>query len=331
MGSGRSCVIRVGIIGMGYMGGVHLRNWRVLQDVQVVAVCDARPIIDSGTQGNISAGTGSLSLEGVTVDTEITEMLAMETLDAVSITLPTHLHRAVSIQALEAGVHVLCEKPMALSLEDCDAMIAASQQAGKRLMIAHCIRFWPQYVRVKECAESGIYGRVAAAGFSRLSAAPGWDSDSWFADPARSGGIALDLHIHDLDFIQWLLGPPERIRAGSVPLPNGMEGHIETLLDYPGGCVVTASASWMMPESFGFSMTFKVIFEQAAMIFDGKTLTIYPSEGEPFIAGLPEENGYLGEIRYFAECISGQSDCKEVITPEQARESVRMALETIAS
>ena len=139
--------MKIAIIGMGFMGCMHLRNWQKQDNVQITAVCDANPIQTKGRQGNIDTGdSGDLDLSEISVYTDVADMLAQEELDAVSITLPTHLHKIISIQCLKAGVNVLCEKPMALNLADCDEMIAAAKAADKELMIAHCIRFWPEYL-----------------------------------------------------------------------------------------------------------------------------------------------------------------------------------------
>lgn len=314
-------MIRVGVIGLGFMGATHLRNWQVIDGVTVVAVCDANPISETAKQGNIDTGSDALNLNGVAIHTDVAEMLATENLDAVSIALPTHLHKAVAIQCLEAGTHVLCEKPMALNVADCDAMIEAATQAGKQLMVAHCIRFWPEYAWVKQVVERGEYGKVLAADFERLTAAPAWADDSWLADPAKSGGLALDLHIHDLDYIQYLFGAPTNIRSVGTR-------HVQTQVDYGDGRAITAAASWAMPASFGFQMAFKIMLENAALIFDGNALRVYPSDGEPFVPELAEGDGYKGEIEYFAQVVAG-TNTKTAITSEQARESVRMALETI--
>ena len=318
---------RIGIIGLGFMGGVHLKNWQLQQTAQVVAVCNKRPIAGRSKSGNIQAGSDKLNLEGASFYTELADMLSNEELDAVSIALPTYLHKEVSVQCLEAGLHVLCEKPMALTLEDCDSMIAAAHKAGRHLMIAHCIRFWPEYIWVKKAVEEGQYGNVLAADFTRLTHAPAWDSDSWFADTDKSGGVALDLHIHDLDYIQYLFGEPEAIGSQCARYENGVLGHIQTWLDYPDTGMVSATASWMMPESFGFDMAFKVLFERAAAILDGGVLKVYPVDGDVFEPELKAGDGYQGEIEYFAQLISGNNE-ETLITPEQTRESVRMALES---
>ena len=315
-------MMRVGIIGLGFMGATHLRIWQALDEVQVVAVCDANPILGEAKQGNLDVAGEKLNLDGVAIYVDAADMFSKESLDAVSITLPTHLHKQVSIQALEAGVHVLCEKPMALNLADCDAMIAASKKAGKHLMVAHCIRFWPAYTWAKLAVEGGEYGKVLSANFSRLTYAPAWDGDSWLSDPSKSGGIALDLHIHDLDFIQYLFGAPKDIRS----ICSGTR-HVQTWVGYADGVVVSATASWLMPESFGFEMSYKIIFEKAAVVFDGTGLKVFPADGESFSPELGEGDGYTGEIEYFSGMVSGTNSGSDM-TPEQARESVRMALET---
>ncbi|VGO11505.1 Putative 4,5-dihydroxyphthalate dehydrogenase [Pontiella desulfatans] len=320
-------MIRVGIMGMGYMGGVHLRNWQAREDAKVVAVCDINPAFGA-TQGNIETGGDGLNLDGVAVYRSAAEMLAAETLDAVTVALPTHLHKAATIQSLAAGLHVLCEKPMALSVQDCDEMIAAAKTAGKELMIAHCIRFWPEYAWLKSAVESEAFGAVKAADFSRLASAPAWSADSWFANPAKSGGMALDLHIHDLDFIQYLFGAPAAIESEHAALANGQPGHVVSRMDYGAGKVVTATASWMMPPSFGFRMGFRVVFENAAAVLDGDGLMVYPPEGDAYAPERHVGNGYQREIEYFAARVAGPAG-KDVITPEQARESVRLTLETM--
>ena len=218
---------------------------------------------------------------------------------------------------------MLCEKPMALNVPDCDVMIAAASKAGRHLMVAHCVRFWPEYAWAKKVVEGGEYGQVLVAGFSRLTYAPEWADGSWLSDSAKSGGIALDLHIHDLDFIQYLFGAPTSIRSAC-----SKSRHVQTWVGYDDDRVISATASWMMPKSFGFKMAYDIVFEKAAAVFDGTALTVYLPDGESFSPELDEGDGYRGEIEYFCNLIAG-TNTKTIITPEQARESVRMALETI--
>jgi len=179
--------------------------------------------------------------------------------------------------------------------------------------------------------ESGEYGKVLAADFQRLSAPPvGW-SGNWFMDVSKSGGVVLDLHIHDLDYIQYLFGIPQKIRSATSRLDNGMQGHVLSVLDYGDNRIVSATGSWVMPSSFGFKMGFNIIFEKGLIVFDSMAKTmlkVYPSEGDSFAPEIDEGDAYEAEIEYFFSVITGVN--KEVIvTPEQSRESVSMAVEVV--
>ncbi len=324
-------MIKVGIVGFGVMGRTHFRAWQAQAGAEVAAVCEANPEVLArvAADGNLEQQAGAIDLDGVALYADCDTMLAEAGLDVVSITLPTHLHPAFTIRALEGGVHVLCEKPMALTTEACDTMIAAATRTGKRLMIAQCIRFWPEYAWARNAIVDGRFGAVLAASFDRLGAAPGWSKDSWFSDPAKSGGVTLDLHIHDVDFVQYLFGPPVAIRASGARFANGMLGHIVSECLYNDNKTVTATASWMMSASYGFSMGFRIALEQATLVFaSGHTpgLRVYPAEGEVYSPGdLAQGDGYSGEIAHFLALVAGEAD--PVVTPEQAKESVRMALQ----
>jgi len=328
-------MIKVGVVGFGVMGRTHFHAWQGQAGAEVCAVCEANPevLAKVEAEGNLEQQAGAIDLEGIAIYSDYDKMLAEAGLDAVSITLPTHLHPAFTIKALEAGVHVLCEKPMALTTEACDTMIAAAERTGKQLMIAQCIRFWPEYAWTHAAIADGRFGAVLAANFDRLGAAPGWSKDSWFSDPAKSGGVTLDLHIHDVDFVQYLFGSPQAIRASGSCFDSGMLGHIVSEFRYEDEKTVTATASWMMSSSFGFAMGFRIALEQATLVFASghdPALTVYPAEGEVYSPDdLAEGDGYSGEIAHFTALVAG--DAEPVITPEQAKESVGMALEAAAA
>lgn len=325
--------LRVGIIGLGFMGGMHLKNWARRSDAKLVAVCDKRPLHATQVNEVIGESDAPADCSDIVHYTDPVTMLATASLDAVSITLPTHLHQDVTTQALAHGVHVLCEKPMALTVEECDTMIAAAEAAGKTLMIGHCVRFWPAYAWARQAVTDGRYGALRAANFERLSARPAWSEGDWLSDEIKSGGIALDLHVHDLDFIQYLLGKPDQLKAHTTTFPDGVTGHIRTHVSYPDlDAVISATASWMMPPSFGFGMGFTILLEQAALIFDSRADTpfvVYPADGDAVVPVLEAEDGYSREIDYFVELIRTGLPNTVIPSPE-ARESVRMAREVMA-
>ncbi|HEY3378277.1 MAG TPA: Gfo/Idh/MocA family oxidoreductase, partial [Armatimonadota bacterium] len=207
-------MIRIGMVGMGGISGAHLPAYEKLADIaQVVARCDKIPERADGTAKGVAINIGGPAATALqaTAYTDYRELLADPEVDVVDICLPTDLHAEVAIAALQAGKHVLCEKPMALNVAQCDRMIAAAQASGSIFMIAQCIRFWPAYVYLKELVDSGKYGKLTSAQFSRLSGPPIWASENWLLTPERSGGSLLDLHIHDTDYLSFLLGTPTSV------------------------------------------------------------------------------------------------------------------------
>ena len=185
----------------------------------------------------------------------------------VDVCLPTYLHAEHVIAAARAGKHVLCEKPMALSLEQADAMIEATEQAGVAFMVGHTLRFWPEYVAIKDLVSRGELGKPVAVAATRLGTAPTWSWDRWLLDPERGGGAVPDLHIHDIDYIAWLLGKPRSVMARGVRSANGCWDHVFTTLDYEDGAAAFAEGTFFVPPSFPFTMTFRAICENGTAEF----------------------------------------------------------------
>jgi predicted dehydrogenase len=193
---------------------MHYRCWKARDDAQIAAICDANENIVEDSKkavGNIEGAEDAVDFTGINIYSDFGKMLTEEKLDAVSIALPTFVHAQYTIEALVSGVHVLCEKPMGLNVTECESMMAAAKSSGKVLQIGHCVRFWPEYAKTKEIVAGGEYGRVLAATFQRLAATPTWSQDNWILNDERSGGVALDLHIHDTDFVQYLFGKPRAV------------------------------------------------------------------------------------------------------------------------
>jgi len=156
-------MLRIGIVGWGFMGKMHFRCYKSATNVEVTAICDAdakQLQNSSGVAGNISGAEDDLDLSNIALYSDLSKMLAEEKLDALSIASPTFLHASQTIEALNAGVHVFCEKPMSLNSGDCREMAEVAKQSGKTLQIGHCIRFWPEYVQAKEIIDSQKYGKV---------------------------------------------------------------------------------------------------------------------------------------------------------------------------
>lgn len=323
-------VKRVAIVGFGFMGRMHYGNWMKMKGAEVVALCDRN--LDQFTEpivgGNIEGADTTTDFGDAVIYDDFDRMLAEAKPDVISLTLPTPLHVPLTLKALAAGVSVLCEKPMALTAKDCDIMVQAAEKApkGAKLMVAHCLRFWPCYVYLKKLVESKKYGAVKAASFRRFSAPPGWQKgDVWFKDESRSGGVALDLHIHDTDMVNYLFGMPKAVTSQAAYGSEGEMQYISTLYDYDG-MAITAEGSWIMTPSLGFEATFMVTFEKAVVIMDGRRqqpLCVYPLRGKAFEPKLKTGEGYEYEIKWFLDVLNGKA-VEQVTTPQESRDSVKL-------
>ena len=322
-------MLKVGIVGLGFMGKMHFRCYNAMDNVTITAVCDAdaeQLKNTSGVSGNISGAEQELDFSDKQLFSDLTSMLAKADLDAVSITSPTFLHASQTIDALNSGKDVLCEKPMALNYSDCLKMVETAERSGKCLQIGHCIRFWPEYVQAKQIIDSEQYGKVLAASFQRLSLTPIWSWDNCFLDGNRSGGAMLDLHIHDTDYVQHVFGIPEEVFSRGVIGPSGDYDHTVTQYLYDDQKVITAEGGWIMAPEFGFEMSFKIMLEDATLLYSSAqqpTFKIFPKEGEMIIPEIEDGDGYSFEIQHFVDFISGKS-VQSVISPEQSADAVKI-------
>ena len=319
-------MIRIGIVGFGFMGKMHFKCYKQNNHVQIVAICDVdkkKLKKSTNTIGNIKGSEEPLDLTGIKLYTDFKKMLDEAELDAVSITVPTYLHCTYTLRALKSGVHVLCEKPMALNSRDAKKMMTTAKKSGKLLQIGHCIRFWPEYVTLKNVMDSGKYGRVLAATFDRLSLTPTWNWDNWMLDNTRSGGAALDLHIHDADYIQYVFGMPKKIFSRGAKGPSGGLDHVVTNFMY-NDKIVTAEGGWIMMPKFGFEMSFRVVMEKATLLYDCNqkpTLKICPYKGKIIVPRIESKDGYALEISHFIKAVLGKAVPK-ILTPKQSYDSI---------
>ena len=322
-------MLRIGIVGFGFMGRTHYRCWKAIADAKVTAICDSNPnLVDDARKavGNIGDADEAVDFDNLTVYRDFDEMIAHAQLDAVSITLPTYLHKAFTIKALDAGLHVLCEKPMALNSDEGALMMAAADRNRKRLQIGHCIRFWPEYVKTKAIIDSGKYGRVQAASFRRFAAAPTWSDDNWLVDERRSGGVGLDLHIHDTDYVQHLFGMPKAVSSDCARSRDGQLLHLSTHYRYGNDMVITAEGGWAMMPAFGFEMSFVIVLEKATLIYDctrDPVFKLCPSSGDAFTPPVSEGDGWTNQVSHFARAIA-REDVPDVLTPLQSCNSLKI-------
>ncbi|MFO8012637.1 MAG: Gfo/Idh/MocA family oxidoreductase [Phycisphaerae bacterium] len=303
--------VNVAVVGLGMMGTTHFRGYQEIPEARVVAVCDVSGKKLSGdwseAAGNIDTGSAARQdLSALRPYEDVDALLADDEVDLVDLCVPTFQHADFTVRALEAGKHVMCEKPMGRTSDECERMIAAAEQAGRVLAVGHVLRFWPEYILIKDMIDDGRYGKVTSATFTRLSPRPGWTWEDWILDESRSGGAPLDLHIHDADTVQWFFGRPERVRAVGTEEAKGM-GHIVATYHWPDGPAVVAEGGWDYPAAFPFRMEASLVFEKAAVAFStmtSPTLAVY-EEGaeEPVHPDVPAADGYTEELRYVVGCV----------------------------
>ncbi len=321
-------MLKIGIAGLGFMGQMHYRCWKVREDAQIVAICDSnRNIVEDckKTVGNIE-GTEAIDFTGINIYSDFGKMLSEEKLDAISLTLPTYLHAKHTIQALESRVNVLCEKQMGLNVGECESMIEAANSSDKLLQIGHCVRFWPEYAKVKEIIAGGEYGKVLAATFQRLSAVPTWSYENWILNEERSGGVILDLHIHDSDFVQYVFGIPKAVFSSGGKDSKGRLGHVVTQYLYDNDSVITAEGGWALMPGFGFEMSFNIVQEKATIVYDctrEPAFKVCPAEGSAFTPEVQQGDGYILQIGHFVKVIKGEQ-VAPVTTLEASRDSVKI-------
>jgi predicted dehydrogenase len=318
-------VITVAILGGGFMGASHAANYRTLEGrVRVKTVAARR-------SERAAAVAESLGAE---LTEDLGAAIADPEIDVVDICLPTALHRETAEAALAAGKHVFLEKPIALTLEEADAIVAAAERSGKLFMVGLVLRFWPEYVELRRRVAAGELGRPLAVSTVRLSPPADWNE--WMADAAQSGGVPVDLLIHDFDQMNWLLGTPRRVYA-RAPVP----GHVLAVVDYDGAQGL-AEGSMAMPRSYPFSSNVRVLGEDgvaeyafsAAPAEDGgnigasaapRGLRLYPSGGDPVTVPVASADPWGPEIAYFVECVE-QGRAPEQGTGRQARQALAVSL-----
>ncbi len=299
--------MKIGVLGLGFMGSTHLKALKSIPGVEVAVVAsdDERALSGdlSHIQGNIGGPGERLDFSNVRRYCDWQDAVRDPGIEAVDVCLPTKAHAPATIAALQAGKHVLVEKPMALDGESADAMIAAARASNRILMVAQVLRYVPEYRVMADLVKSGRLGPVRSAIFRRRCSAPAWSI--WMGNKEISGGGVFDLLIHDVDFCQHLFGLPESVSAaGHEDMATGIDW-ITAEFHYPEIGAVVVSGGWHHPKSFPFSMEYTVVADGGTIEFSsaGHPPALYRADGEKEALAIPQEDGYQKEIEYFVGCV----------------------------
>ena len=326
-------MLKYAIVGFGGLGKVHFKNLLTIEeergDIELVAICGADlGSLSKSTQLNI----GNTSLEGIDFSKynlyeSYEELFKNEELDFVVSALPTVIHKDFSVFALERGVHVFSEKPMALSLSDCESMFEAAKNKDKVLMIGQCLRFSGPYIKAKEYIESGEFGKVNRAEFFRYSATPMWGVNHWHLDRKQSGGCPIDLHVHDVDIMNYFFGMPKAVTSHSTHNKSEFE-NIFTTYEYDD-IFVTSAADWSFPQKYPFKPLLTLQFEKAAVEINGDDIMVY-TDDEVLKPQIDEEDLFFKEMKEFVECVISNKESK-IASCKSVMNSMRIAYAEISS
>ena len=326
-------MVKVGVIGAGFMGAMHSQCYNLMPGAKLVGIVDIRN--DKAAELAKKFNTKSYG--------NAEDLLKNPEVDAVDICLPTYLHPEWVIKAAAAGKSVICEKPIALKVEDADRMVEAADKYKVIFMVAQVIRFWPEYMRLKEIYDRKELGGLISLHLTRLSSTPTWGWENWLGDARKSGSALVDLHVHDTDYLLYLCGKPTSLYSCGRMVYGGC-CHVLTSFKYPD-FIVTAEGGWDFVDTFPFRMAFTANFEKGTVEYNSfavKPFAIY-TEGKSEFPVLAQENlqaegggnvsslgGYYNETKYFVECVE-KGRRPTIVTPEAARDSLALILKEYQS
>jgi predicted dehydrogenase len=316
--------MRVGVIGAGGMGRVHTSKYPHVPGVELYV--QDRNIEHSENLAN--------QFGGQMVET-VEELL--ETVDIIDVCLPTHMHAEISMRCMKAGKHVICEKPLAGSLEECDQMIACASECGVKLMPAQVVRWFPEHKAAHEAIAAGQIGKPASIRMRRGGNAPTGSSE-WFTNLEVSGGVLLDVAVHDFDWALWTVGPVESVYARSIRYNGAVSDdsfkgdYACATLTHANGCISLVEATWMDPH--GFHAGLEAAGSEGCMEFfsrDDAGIELR-QEATPLIQerpGIVADDPYLGELAAFVDSVRNNTELP--VTALEGKAAVAVALAALES
>ncbi|MDF2538609.1 MAG: oxidoreductase domain protein [Herbinix sp.] len=331
--------MKIGLIGCGGMGTVHNLSLKALSqkyDLEVTALADCRQeFLDRAEKQWQCAAKFSQGMD----------LIQQADIDAVHICLPSYLHAEHAIAAMEKGMHVFIEKPVCLTAEDCNRLLEVHKKTGVKVMVGQVVRCFEEYGYLKTVYDNRSYGSLKSIVMHRLSSDTTWGYEDWFHDMKKSGSVVLDLHIHDLDFLRYMLGEPDSFQVHSTSFESGMPNQIITNYQF-GDVFAVAEGTWDISTKMPFEAYFRACFEEATMVYSSlhePNLVVYHKDGTVTIPKLHQEykvkdttaginlselGPYYTEIKYFYECLSSNRPI-ELAPLSEGIKSVQLALKEL--
>jgi UDP-N-acetylglucosamine 3-dehydrogenase len=317
---------KVLLIGAGNMGKVHAKAYSIMDHAELAGIVDMQK--DKGQQLAHATGTRYFSSFEEALTT-------LDQIDVIDICLPTYLHKEFVKRVADEGKNVICEKPLARNLEDAQEIIQYCQDKDVRLFVGHVIRFFHEYQKAHTLLKNGAIGEAAVVRTTRGGIFPtAWND--WYADFQNSGGLVLDMIIHDFDFLRWCFGEIERVFAKSL------HGRGFARLDYAlvtlrfkSGVIAHVEGSWAhegFSSMYEFSGTDGIIEYNSAKETPLKANIRNKQQGISGVA-VPEsplkESPYFIELRHYIDCLEKKEE--SIVTTEDAYKAMEISLAAIES
>jgi len=329
-------MVKVALIGAGFIAQAHANAYKQINNADIVAVADKIE----------KTGVKFAKEYNAKYYKDSSDIFKDNNVDLADICVPTFLHEEMVLKAAKAKKHIFCEKPLTLSIKSAQNMIKAVRDSGVKAMVGHVLRFWPEYVKVKDYIDSNVLGKPLHAFCQRLAVTPDWHQDNWGASEKLGGGAALDLHIHDLDYLTWLFGKPSVVMAQGIfdPVKKESSGlvHIITAIEFKNKVSAVAEGGWEFKGEFPFTMALRILCEKGTIdwVFRaGKNIeersqvseiTVYKNDGSIEILEPEKIDAFHAELNYFIDCIENNKQV-EIATFEDGKSSLELALAAIKS
>ncbi|OQX84443.1 hypothetical protein B6D60_09340 [candidate division KSB1 bacterium 4484_87] len=311
--------MKVGIAGAGFMGEVHAECYAKLNGVQLWGVAEkSQERMDKFVTKFAPKKTYS----------DVFDMIADEEIDVIDICLPSPMHPAVAIEALKQNKHVLLEKPIALNLDDALKIKQAAEVSRGKFMVAHVLRFWPQYTVIRKSLQDQLLGQqIQEIYASRFNELPLWSEGTWIMEEKQSGGLVIDLMIHDIDFVMWNLGKVNRVWCKGIYNENDFAIQVMAVLEMKSGAVCYIEGGYLNPSGSGLSSQMRIYGSDGLleMYSHQDKIKLVETGGGQKELNVPSMDGYFEEIAYFVDCIR-QGREPEVVTAQDAIESLKVCL-----
>jgi predicted dehydrogenase len=308
------------------MGMIHYLAAQKATGGRATAICSRDPKKRAGDwrgiRGNFGPPGEQMDLSGVKTYSRLDEMVADPHIDLIDVCSPTNLHAEMALTSLKAGKHVLVEKAIALTTEEADAMLRSAAEAKRLLMVAHVLPFVPEFAFAAEAVRSGKYGKLLGAHFTRVISKPDWSAD--IGDAAKTGGPAVDLHIHDTHFIGLIAGVPAKVFSSGLVGAGGAVDYLTTQYLYgPGGPAVSCSSGAVAMKARPFIHGYEIYLEKATLAFDGTPLAVLKADGQtehPDLQG-GELTAFTSEIDAAAEGVL-KGKAPDLLSGQLARDAL---------